>query len=51
MFLEDSSPEDGSNMFLRNVGTHLQVHAVSQLRRPARAKKCYGCEVQQQTNL
>jgi hypothetical protein len=27
------SPEDGSSMFLRSVGTHLQVHTASQPRR------------------
>jgi hypothetical protein len=28
------SPEDGGSMFLRNVGTHLQVHTALQPRRP-----------------
>jgi hypothetical protein len=27
-------PEDGGSMFLRNVGTHIQVHTVSQLSTP-----------------
>jgi hypothetical protein len=29
-----SNPEDGDNMFLRNVGIYLQVHTTLQTRRP-----------------
>jgi hypothetical protein len=37
------SPEDGSSMFLQNVGTCLQDYMVSQYRRPLSEKSPQRC--------
>jgi hypothetical protein len=35
------NPEDGSSMFLRNVGTHIRVHTASQPRIPTSSQACF----------